>query len=146
MASYLATGCSRGLELALVARLATLPKTEVGTILATARQDHSPQLTEIASTSSGRLQIVKLHVTDESSVKEAVAVVERQLQVKGLDYLVNNAGVSDWSPTGLEGMDNLNEMFNINATGTHLVSRLPATSVQRRQESNNQHVRTAGGN
>ncbi|KAJ5384143.1 Short-chain dehydrogenase/reductase SDR [Penicillium concentricum] len=123
MASYLVTGSSRGLGLALIARLATLPKTEVGTIIATARKDNSAQLKEIASASSGRVQMVKLDVTDESSVKEAVAAVERQLQGKGLDYLVNNAGVSDWSPTGLEGMDNLNETFNVNVTAAHLVSR-----------------------
>lgn len=104
MASYLVTGSSRGLGLALITRLATLPKTEVGTIIATARQDNSARLKEISSASAGRVQIVKLDVTNESSMKEAVAAVERQLQGKGLDYLVNNAGVSDWSPTGLEGM------------------------------------------
>lgn len=104
MASYLVTGASRGLGLALITRLATLPKTEVGTIIATARQDNSASLREIADTSARRVQIAKLDVTDESSVKGGVAAVERQLQEKGLDYLVNNAGVSDWSPTGLEGM------------------------------------------
>ncbi|KAJ5034745.1 hypothetical protein NUH16_006189 [Penicillium rubens] len=123
MASYLVTGCSRGLGLALITRLATLPKTEVGTIIATARQDNSVRLKEIASASSGRVQMVKLDVTNESSVKDAVLAVEHQLQGKGLDYLVNNAGVSDWSPTGLEGMDNLNETFNVNVTAPHLVSR-----------------------
>lgn len=90
--------------MALITRLATLPKTEVGTIIATARQDNSVRLKEIASASSGRVQMVKLDVTNESSVKDAVLAVEHQLQGKGLDYLVNNAGVSDWSPTGLEGM------------------------------------------
>lgn len=104
MASYLVTGASRGLGLALVTRLATLPKTEVGTIIATTRQDNSARLKEIADTSALRVQIVKLDVTDESSVKDGVAAVERQLKGKGLDYLVNNAGVSDWSPKGLEGM------------------------------------------
>ncbi|CAG8891919.1 unnamed protein product [Penicillium egyptiacum] len=123
MASYLVTGCSRGLGLALITRLAKLPKTEVGTIIATARQDNSGRLKEIATASSGRVQIVKLDVTNESSVKEAVVTVEHQLQGKGLDYLVNNAGVSDWSPTGLEGMDNLNETVNVNVTAPHLVSR-----------------------
>ncbi|KAJ5452571.1 Short-chain dehydrogenase/reductase SDR [Penicillium cf. griseofulvum] len=100
MASYLVTGSSRGLGLALVARLATFPKTEVGTIIVTARQDNSAQ-------------------------SKSIAMWKRvwQLQGKGLDYLVNNAGVSDWSPTGLEGMDNLNETFNVNATATHIVSR-----------------------
>lgn len=104
MASYLVTGASRGLGLALVTRLVTLPKTAVGTIIATTRQDNSARLREIADTSAWRVQIVNLDVTDESSVKDGVAAVERQLQGKGLDYLVNNAGVSDWSPTGLEGM------------------------------------------
>ncbi|KAJ5129970.1 Short-chain dehydrogenase/reductase SDR [Penicillium bovifimosum] len=123
MASYLVTGSSRGLGLALITRLASLPKSEVGTIIATARRDNSAQINEIASASSGRVQMVKLDVTDESSVKKAVGVVERQLQGKGLDYLVNNAGVTDWSPTGLEGMDNLNEVLNVNVTAPHLVSR-----------------------
>ena len=104
MASYLVTGCSRGLGLALITSLATFPKTEVGTIIATARQDNPVRLKEIVSASSGRVQMVKLDITNESSVKEAVLAVEHQLQGKGLDYLVNNAGVSDWSPTGLEGM------------------------------------------
>ncbi|KAJ5878389.1 hypothetical protein N7455_001854 [Penicillium solitum] len=123
MASYLVTGASRGLGLALVTRLVTLPKTAVGTIIATTRQDNSARLREIADTSAWRVQIVNLDVTDESSVKDGVAAVERQLQGKGLDYLVNNAGVSDRSPTGLEGMDNLNETFNVNVTAPHLVSR-----------------------
>lgn len=104
MASYLVTGSSRGLGLALITRLATLPKTEVGTIIAAVRQDDSAQLNEIANNSSWRVQTVKLDVTDDSSVKEAVGEVGRQLQGKGLDYLVNNAGVADWSPTGLEEM------------------------------------------
>jgi hypothetical protein len=34
------------------------------------------------------LQMVKLDVTNESSVKDAVLAVEHQLQGKGLDYLV----------------------------------------------------------
>jgi NAD(P)-dependent dehydrogenase (short-subunit alcohol dehydrogenase family) len=104
MASYLVTGSSRGLGLALIARLATFSKTEVGTIIATARQDNSSQLKEIVDASSGRVQLVKLDVTDALSVQEAVQAVERQLQGKGLDYLINNAGAMDWSPTGIEGM------------------------------------------
>jgi len=104
MASYLITGSSRGLGLALITRLTTFPQTEVGTIFATARQDNSSQLKEIAGASSGRVQLVKLDVTDVSSVKQAVGVIERQLQGKGLDYLINNAGVMDRSPEGMEGM------------------------------------------
>ena len=104
MASYLVTGSSRGLGLALVSRLASLPKAEVASIIATGRQDNSPQLKEIVSTSSGRVEFVKLDVTDKTSVEEAAKSVEQKLKGKGLDFLINNAGVMDWSKDGLESM------------------------------------------
>lgn len=104
MASYLVTGCSRGLGLALITRLMTFPKTEVGTIIATARQDNSSQLKELVDASSGRVQFISLDVTDLESVNEAAGIVEHRLQERGLDYLINNAGVMDWSPKGMEGM------------------------------------------
>ena len=144
MASFLVTGASRGLGLALVSRLVTMPLAEVGTIIATARSDNSPRLDEIAKTSSGRVEIVKLDVSDQRSAQEAAREVERQLQgkgLKGLDYLINNAGTMDYNPKGLEGMyvylsissddsantkanrDNLNEIFNTNVTSSHMVTQ-----------------------
>lgn len=104
MASYLVTGSSRGLGLALISRLASLPKADVGTIIATARSENSPRLNELVSASPGRIELVELDVTDKPSVEAAARLVEAKLQGKGLDYLVNNAGIMDWSPTGLEGM------------------------------------------
>lgn len=104
MASYLVTGSSRGLGLALVSHLASLPKAQVATIIATARQDNSPQLRDIVSASSGRVEFAKLDVTDKTSVEEAVKSVQHKLQGKGLDYLINNAGVMDRSKDGLAGM------------------------------------------
>lgn len=103
MASYLVTGSSRGLGLALVSRLASMPTSEVGIIFATVRKDSTPELKKIANT-SGRVEIVKLDVTDKSSAEEAMRVVESKLQGNGLDYLINNAGVADWSSNGLEGV------------------------------------------
>ncbi|CAG7929847.1 unnamed protein product [Penicillium olsonii] len=107
MASYLVTGCSRGLGLALITRLTSLPKTEVGTIIATARRDNSPRLKEVVDASRGRVQFINLDVTDLESVNEAASVAESRLQGKGLDYLINNAGVTDWSPTGVEGISTI---------------------------------------
>ncbi|CAG8140825.1 unnamed protein product [Penicillium olsonii] len=107
MASYLVTGCSRGLGLALITRLTSLPKTEVGTIIATARRDNSPRLKEVVDASSGRVQLINLDVTDLESVNEAASVADSRLQGKGLDYLINNAGVTDWSPTGVEGISTI---------------------------------------
>ncbi|KAJ5171661.1 hypothetical protein N7492_004254 [Penicillium capsulatum] len=123
MASFLITGSSRGLGLALVSRLAALSPTEVGTIFATARQDNSPQLDELVKASAGRVERVTLDVTSPDSIQQASREVERRLQGRGLDYLINNAGVMDWSPANLESMDNLDEVFHINVTSVHLVTR-----------------------
>ncbi|KAJ5152581.1 uncharacterized protein N7482_009059 [Penicillium canariense] len=123
MASYLVTGSSRGLGLALISRLASLPAADVGKIIATARQDNSPQLKEIVDASSGRVEIVKLDVTNKLSVQEAANLVEGKLHGKGLDYLVNNAGLMDRSPDGLAGMDNLDDIFHTNVTSVHNVTQ-----------------------
>ena len=104
MASYLVTGASRGLGLALVSRLASLPTSQVGKIIATARADNSPELKEIVNASAGRVEWVQLDVCDQKSVSEAASEVDRLLQGKGLDYLINNAGRIDWSENGVEGM------------------------------------------
>ncbi|KAJ5931139.1 hypothetical protein N7466_006632 [Penicillium verhagenii] len=123
MASYLITGASRGLGLALVSRLAALPVAEVGKIIATARSDNSPKLKEIVKALPGRIDWVKLDVTDQESVLEAASEVETKLQGRGLDYLINNAGMMDYSPTGVEGMENLNEIFHMNVTSVHTVTQ-----------------------
>ncbi|KAJ5548265.1 hypothetical protein N7513_005499 [Penicillium frequentans] len=123
MASYLVTGASRGLGLALVSRLATLPATEVGKIIATARSDNSHKLKEIVNASPGRVEWVRLDVTDQKSALEAASEVEGKLHGRGLDYLINNAGLMDYSPTGVEGMDNLNEIFHTNVTSVHTVTQ-----------------------
>lgn len=104
MASYLVTGASRGLGLALVSRLAALSSAEVGTIFATARSDNVSKLEELSKGSGGRVQIIKLDVDRKESVQEAAREVKHRLQGKGLDYLINNAGVLGYSPNGIEGM------------------------------------------
>ncbi|KAJ5771574.1 hypothetical protein N7520_002103 [Penicillium odoratum] len=104
MASYLITGASRGLGLALVSRLVALPTTKVGKIIATARSDNSPKLKEIVAASPDRVEWIKLDVTDQKNVLEAASEVDGKLQGRGLDYLINNAGVMDYSPTGIEAM------------------------------------------
>lgn len=104
MASYLITGASRGLGLALVSRLATMPASQVGTIFATTRSDSSPKLEELVKFSEGRVKIIKLDVSVQQSAQHAAADVESKLQGKGLDYLINNAGIMDYSQGGLDDL------------------------------------------
>lgn len=103
MASFLITGASRGFGLALARELVSLPAKDVSKIFASARGD-SPALDELAKSSSGRVVVVKLDVTNQQSIEKAVAEVEAKLEVKGLDVLINNAGVCQYAADGVKSM------------------------------------------
>lgn len=91
MASFLITGASRGLGLAFVKELASRKSSDVSNIFAGARSN-VPALQELSKTDP-RVQFVKLDVTNPESVKEAAAQVEKKLEGRGLDVLINNAAV-----------------------------------------------------
>ncbi|KAL8746434.1 MAG: hypothetical protein Q9190_001531 [Brigantiaea leucoxantha] len=122
MASYLITGASRGFGLALAQQLASLPASDVSKVFATARGD-APALDELVKKSLGRVIYVQLDVTSEASIKQAAAKVEANLADKGLDVLINNAGVCQYAADGVQSMDNLAESFTINVLGVHWVTR-----------------------
>ncbi|RFU27769.1 hypothetical protein B7463_g8583, partial [Scytalidium lignicola] len=92
MASYFITGASRGFGLALARELAFLPAADVSKIYATARGD-AFNLEELAKQSSRRVIVVKLDVTNQASISQAAADVKANLEGKGLDILINNAGI-----------------------------------------------------
>ena len=104
MANYLVTGSSRGLGLQLVAQLASSPDAEVGTVFATSRGEISPKVQELVERFPSRVVHVQLDATDEKSSRKAAAEVERISAGKGLDVLINNAGVMDYSPDGIHTM------------------------------------------
>lgn len=91
MASFLITGASRGLGLAFVKELASRKSSEVSKIFAGARNNVAA-LQELFQ-NDPRVHFVKLDVSNQESVKEAAAEVEKQLEGKGLDVLINNAAI-----------------------------------------------------
>lgn len=103
MASYLITGASRGFGLALAQQLAALPASHVSKIFATARGD-APALKELVQKSPNRVVFVELDVTSEKSIEKAADEVEKNLDGKGLDVLINNAAVCQWDPEGVQSM------------------------------------------
>ncbi|KAM5442948.1 hypothetical protein MferCBS31731_001821 [Microsporum ferrugineum] len=121
MASYLITGTSRGIGLALVGDLVAKPASEVSVIFAAARTE-TDALKALIAKSAGRIEFVPIDVTSEEKVKKAVEQVEKSLGDKGLDVLINNAGVIDYAPNGIETMTDLDATLKINVTGTHLVT------------------------
>ena len=68
-------------------------------VIATARDpEQSTSLQELHTKFPQQLHILKLDVTDEASVQTFAKEAEGVLGSHGLDYLINNAGVSVFSP------------------------------------------------
>ena len=103
MASYLITGASRCFGLVLAQQLASLPASDVSKIFATARAD-TPALEELIKDSPGRVVYILLDVTSEASIKQAAAKVDIDLAGKGLDVLINNAGVCQYADDGIQSV------------------------------------------
>ncbi|CEL60182.1 putative oxidoreductase C663,06c OS=Schizosaccharomyces pombe (strain 972 / ATCC 24843) GN=SPCC663.06c PE=3 SV=1 [Rhizoctonia solani AG-1 IB] len=98
--TWLITGSSRGIGLALVTELSRYSS---NVIFATCRRpDKAMRLKEVADQAyPGRVHIVPLDVTDEASIKEAATKIGDKLESvgsipgnAGLDYLIQNAAVT----------------------------------------------------
>lgn len=101
MASYLITGTSRGLGLTLAKFLAARPKDQVSLVITAARHKSSA-LEELIGKYPGRVLFVPLEVTSEASVNTAVKSVEEALgPSRGLDVLINNAGIMPFQVNGI---------------------------------------------
>lgn len=119
MASYLITGASRGLGLALAGLIAS--KSDVSKVFATARSE-SDGIKALVAETKGKVEFVALDVVSQDSAKKAAAQIEQSLAGKGLDVLINNAGLMPYTTDGIENMDNLEDTFKINVTGVHYVT------------------------
>lgn len=119
MASYLITGCSRGLGLELTRLLAKSPS--AGIIFATARRESSA-LQSIIDSSNGRVHYVFLDVTNDASIASAVETITKKLNGKGLDVIINNAGVQILEIQGATKMHSLEETLKVNVVAVHKVS------------------------
>ena len=104
MSSYLITGAGRGLGLALVEQLLSRPASEVKLIFATMRRAPSPELQKLIDDEPDRLVHVLVDPCDLATIRDAVPIVEKRLSGTGLDYLINNVGVTDSPPKGLQEM------------------------------------------
>lgn len=103
MASYFITGASRGIGLEIVQLLASKPSSEVSVVFAAARTE-SDELKQLIATAETRVRWVQLDITDKESVERATAQVTEALAGKGLDVLINNAGIMPWTVGGIEAM------------------------------------------
>jgi NAD(P)-dependent dehydrogenase (short-subunit alcohol dehydrogenase family) len=126
MATYLITGCGRGIGLELVTQLLHLPTSEISLIIALTRAAPSAPLQALLDSNSPRLKHITANVSDTASVVAALGAVKAELGGKGLDVLVNNAGIADYTPGGPKDVSpqTMADIFEVNVVG---VQRMTAT-------------------
>ena len=123
MSSYLITGCSRGLGLELVKQLLLAPSSSVSNVIATSRsRSPSTALEEQIQSSQGRLHHVQLDVVSKEIILSAVQHSSQILQGRGLDVLINNAGITAFEKDGASSMFALQSILETNVVGVHNVS------------------------
>lgn len=97
MASYFITGASRGLGLDLVRALIARPPAEVSVVYAGVRTQ-TDGIKNLAENEANRIQIVPIDMDSEESIQNAVDQVKHSRPPKGLDVLINVAGVMSHFP------------------------------------------------
>lgn len=103
MRSYLISGSSRGLGLAVAAELAARPTSDISKIFAAVRTE-TDEVKQLAANHRGRVELISMDANSEDSIRTAVAKVEESLGEQGLDVLVNVAGMSSVALGGIEHM------------------------------------------
>jgi NAD(P)-dependent dehydrogenase (short-subunit alcohol dehydrogenase family) len=114
MSSYLVTGAGRGLGLEFVRQLSQQPAEKVSIVFAAIRGSPSKALQTLADESNGRVIVLHMAVSNKSSITTAVEQVKDKLADRGLDVLINNAGIMPATPEGIAAMDNLLEVIQVN--------------------------------
>jgi NAD(P)-dependent dehydrogenase (short-subunit alcohol dehydrogenase family) len=116
MASYLVTGASSGIGEATALRL----DADGHEVFAAVEPDSD---TAGLATASERLNVLALDVTAPASIDAAVDEVARRLAGRGLDGLVNNAGVGFPGPLELLALEDLRRQLEVNVIGQVAVTK-----------------------
>ena len=119
--SVVITGCNRGIGLGMLRYFAD--NSAAGTQLFSCSRRSSPALDELGKRNN--VHLLTMDITDKESVRSAVAMVTELLDGHGLNLLVNNAAIASWEIfTKIVDVtpEELNDVYNVNVTGTHMVT------------------------
>ncbi|KAK7683242.1 hypothetical protein QCA50_013504 [Cerrena zonata] len=127
--TWLVTGGNRGLGLEFVQNLLRDPS---NVVITTARNpDQASTLQDLRSKLPQQLHILQLDVTDELSIPRFAKEAEGILGERGLDYLLNNAGVMKAdTPLTFKAEDFLST-FKINVLGPALVLQALSPALEK---------------
>jgi NAD(P)-dependent dehydrogenase (short-subunit alcohol dehydrogenase family) len=132
--AVLITGCSSGIGRATAVRLAK----KGWTVYASARRPES-----IAELGDAGCRTLTLDVTDEESMRAAVAEVEREQGAVGV--LINNAGYSQSGPVEQVEMEAVRRQFETNVFGVVALTQLVLPKMREQRWGKIVNVGSMGG-
>ena len=106
------------------------------TVFATMRNTPRPEaeeLKQLASDEKLDIRVLRLDVLLDSEVEEAVATAEREIG-RGLDVLVNNAGIGITGPVEVQDMEATKLAFDTNVLGYHRLARAVLPGMRARKQ------------
>lgn len=109
--SILITGASSGIGRATALRLAR----HGWRVFATIRRESDAEA--LRSEAQGDIETIHLDVADPVSIAAAAQEIEKRLEERGLDALLNNAGIGITAPVEHTSPDQLRNIFEINLFG-----------------------------
>src|SRR5688572_2085832 len=115
--AVLVTGAGKGIGAAITERLAGLGML----VFAGVRSDEDVQRWQAHA--SGRVHPVRLEVTDEASIRDAVQELRAALQGKQLAGVVNNAGIAVAGPLEFLPVSQLRRQLEVNVIGQIAVTQ-----------------------
>ena len=124
--TYFITGCNRGLGLEFVRQLLARGQRVIATCRAIAT---STDLTALTLKHSGQLSLVEMDVSDEASMREAVAL----LNDEAIDVFINNAGMYGPRDANFGNVDGpaMAEVLYTNAVAPVLLTQLLIDNVRK---------------
>ena len=130
--AILITGCSSGFGRLSAEHFARLGATVFATMRGTPRPE-AEELQQLASDEKLDIRVLQLDVLRDSEVEAAVARAEGKIG-RGLDVLVNNAGVGITGPVEVQDMEATRLAFDTNVFGYHRMVRAVLPNMRARKQ------------
>uniref|UniRef100_A0A8R1DXA6 Uncharacterized protein n=1 Tax=Caenorhabditis japonica TaxID=281687 RepID=A0A8R1DXA6_CAEJA len=117
------TGANRGIGLGIVREL--LKNSEIETIIAGARSvENAVELQSLAKSDAARLHTIQFDASNDESIANSVKQVDQLVGARGLNLLINNAGVNlPYKTDDVPNRETILKCIDVNAVGALLTSQ-----------------------
>lgn len=130
--AILITGCSSGFG-KLTAEHCARAGAKVFATMRNLPRPEAEELRKLARDSKLDLAVLELDVLDDAMVARAISEAERQAG-RGLDVLINNAGIGITGPVEVQDMEATKLAFDTNVLGYHRVTRAALPAMRARKQ------------